>query len=308
MWSDLPAPQRSPSTRSCCGRDTGRSHRPTCGCGGVPVDRSTCSADDEPVLLAIDDLQWLDPSSVHVVAFAARRLTGPVGFLGAVRTEHDTTAQQRTGCNSPGPTRQPDSLPPLSIRALIRRRFPKRRRRIRARRWAVSTSSRGGNPFYAIELAGRSTTRSLRTSMASLPNAGRSGSRQDRQPWPRCPRRVARRLVHDNADRRAGREGDRHRPRSLVDLLEFAEDKGIIAIEGNRIQLHTSAAGQRCLHQASRRSAARCIAASPISSTSRSCGPGIWRWPRPRDDDTLRALDEAAESAHARGAPRPLRT
>ena len=31
------------------------------------------------MLLAIDDLHWLDPSSAQVVAFAARRFTGPVG-------------------------------------------------------------------------------------------------------------------------------------------------------------------------------------------------------------------------------------
>ena len=49
-------------------------------------------AESGPVLLAIDDLQWLDPSSIHVLAFAARRLTGPVGILGSVRTEADEGA------------------------------------------------------------------------------------------------------------------------------------------------------------------------------------------------------------------------
>src|ERR1700737_2884410 len=39
------------------------------------VDRLT---DHGPVLLAIDDLQWLDPSTVHVIGFVARRLHGPV--------------------------------------------------------------------------------------------------------------------------------------------------------------------------------------------------------------------------------------
>jgi predicted ATPase len=47
-------------------------------------------SDHRPVLLAIDDLQWLDRSSVHVIAFAARRRSGPVGFLGTVRTEPDS--------------------------------------------------------------------------------------------------------------------------------------------------------------------------------------------------------------------------
>ena len=43
-----------------------------------------------PVLIAIDDLQWLDFSSRHVVAFAARRLRPGVGVLGTFRTEAKT--------------------------------------------------------------------------------------------------------------------------------------------------------------------------------------------------------------------------
>ena len=38
-------------------------------------------AADSPVLIAIDDLQWLDRSSKDVLAFAARRFKGPVGLL-----------------------------------------------------------------------------------------------------------------------------------------------------------------------------------------------------------------------------------
>jgi hypothetical protein len=57
----------------------------------------------DPVLLAIDDLRWLDPTSVHVIAFAARRLSGPVGFLGIVRTE-PTAVEPHHGCNYPGLT------------------------------------------------------------------------------------------------------------------------------------------------------------------------------------------------------------
>ena len=43
---------------------------------------------DAPILLAIDDVQWLDPSSQAVLTVAARRLTGRVGLLITERTEH----------------------------------------------------------------------------------------------------------------------------------------------------------------------------------------------------------------------------
>jgi predicted ATPase len=41
-----------------------------------------------PVLVAIDDVQWLDEASREVLAFALRRVTdGPLSLLLAARTE-----------------------------------------------------------------------------------------------------------------------------------------------------------------------------------------------------------------------------
>ena len=64
--------------------------------------------DGGPLLVAIDDLQWIDPSSMHVVAFAARRLTGPVGILGSVRTERRRRHRRVPGCKCPALTRLPE--------------------------------------------------------------------------------------------------------------------------------------------------------------------------------------------------------
>ena len=47
-------------------------------------------AQSGPVLLVVDDLQWLDPPSAAALGFALRRLTAePVGLLCAQRTDHD---------------------------------------------------------------------------------------------------------------------------------------------------------------------------------------------------------------------------
>ncbi|MGZ6780701.1 MAG: ATP-binding protein, partial [Mycobacterium sp.] len=43
-------------------------------------------ADKTRVLVAVDDLQWLDSSSRLVITFVARRLAGPVGVLTTIRT------------------------------------------------------------------------------------------------------------------------------------------------------------------------------------------------------------------------------
>jgi hypothetical protein len=43
-------------------------------------------AAENPVLIAIDDVQWLDPSSVFALGFAARRFAGQIGVLATRRT------------------------------------------------------------------------------------------------------------------------------------------------------------------------------------------------------------------------------
>ena len=57
-------------------------------------------AHDRQVLVAIDDLQWLDSSSLQVIGFAARRLgPEPVGFLFTRRTdERGSPARSSSGC------------------------------------------------------------------------------------------------------------------------------------------------------------------------------------------------------------------
>lgn len=69
------------------------------GSGAVTDERVVASAfltlvdrlsADRPVVVAVDDLQWLDSSSQAVVAFGARRLKGRIGVLVTVRTEPDS--------------------------------------------------------------------------------------------------------------------------------------------------------------------------------------------------------------------------
>ncbi|MFD6178416.1 MULTISPECIES: helix-turn-helix transcriptional regulator [unclassified Isoptericola] len=67
-----------------------------------------------PVLVAVDDLQWLDPSSRRALAFACRRVSGRVAVLTCARTEdgpapgnHDPAP----GDNGPAPGSAPDGAP-----------------------------------------------------------------------------------------------------------------------------------------------------------------------------------------------------
>jgi DNA-binding CsgD family transcriptional regulator len=109
-------------------------------------------SESAPVLVAIDDLQWLDPSSARVVSFAARRFSGPVGLLATVRTgdgEHDVAWLQ---------LEHPDALArirlgPLTIGGLHEVVSARLERSISRQTMLRIHEASGGNPFYAIELA-----------------------------------------------------------------------------------------------------------------------------------------------------------
>src|SRR5262249_54152472 len=108
---------------------------------------------DAPLLVAIDDLQWLDPSSSAALAFALRR-------LGAARVLLLLSWRRVDGMAASGSARplgadsvQRVPIGPLSVGALPRllrdrlgRPFPRQTLlRIHERS--------GGNPFFALEVA-----------------------------------------------------------------------------------------------------------------------------------------------------------
>ncbi|MFF1682759.1 AAA family ATPase [Streptomyces sp. NPDC058256] len=52
------------------------------------VDLLAAVAADRPVLVLADDVQWLDPQSHEALTFVARRVTGPVVIIAAMRRGH----------------------------------------------------------------------------------------------------------------------------------------------------------------------------------------------------------------------------
>jgi DNA-binding CsgD family transcriptional regulator len=104
------------------------------------------------VLVAVDDIQWLDPASERVLAFAAPRL--PVGVRLLLARRHDAAgkgAEHLRGLSPEVAVRV--GLGPLSLASL--------RHLIHDRTgWSVPrplltrlAATSGGNPFYALEIA-----------------------------------------------------------------------------------------------------------------------------------------------------------
>ncbi|HWI70336.1 MAG TPA: AAA family ATPase, partial [Baekduia sp.] len=103
-----------------------------------------------PVLILIDDLQWLDPSSTAALTFAVRRATGHVGLLAArPRPQPDTPTLQLGHGRT---TRRLDvgPLPRRTVGRLVRRRLGRTLPPAVAER---VEDMAGGNPLFALEIA-----------------------------------------------------------------------------------------------------------------------------------------------------------
>lgn len=147
----LPVPQRTALETALLLRPARRGHRPEALAVATAVlNVLRALADVGPVLVAIDDTQWLDTATSDALRFALRRL----------RTERVAIVLSRRASTDPHPTLGDLGLPsslvqvlgPMSmgaIHALISERttlVPSRP--VLRRLYELS----GGNPFYALEL------------------------------------------------------------------------------------------------------------------------------------------------------------
>ena len=110
-------------------------------------------AEDMPLVLAIDDVQWLDPPSADALAFAARRLRDePIGFLLARRAEasEKSRVELETALDADRLTRL--VVGPLDIRSLDRLLRAQLGRQFLRPALVELQRVSGGNPFFALEL------------------------------------------------------------------------------------------------------------------------------------------------------------
>jgi DNA-binding CsgD family transcriptional regulator len=261
-----------------------------------------------PLLLAVDDVQWLDPSSARVLEFVIRRLTlEPVGILAAVRTSGP--GRVPLGLDRALPPQRLHRLPvaPLSVgalSALFRSRLDATLPRPTLLRVHQVTS---GNPLFALELA-----RALLGQEAE-PKPGQGlpvpGSLRElvRSRLARLPARARRRLLGVAALSRptvglVEQLGDT--PEVTARDLERAAQAGIVELEGDRVRFTHPLLGSALYWEASDRQRRRLhqqlaqVVADPEERARHRAlgadGP---------DAQVAGLLDQAAELARARGAP-----
>jgi DNA-binding CsgD family transcriptional regulator len=116
-----------------------------------------------PVLIAIDDIQWLDRSSSSALAFALRRLdASPVLALLARRVVDSVEPLDLEGAVPPERVRR-IAVGPLSLGALHRLLYERRGQAYAHQTLLRIHEQSGGNPFFALEL-----TRNLETDIGPL--------------------------------------------------------------------------------------------------------------------------------------------
>ena len=153
----LPSPQRRPLEVALLRQDAAEGDLEPRAVGTGLTTLLGVLADQDPLMLAVDDAQWLDPASASCLAFALRRLDGrPVCLLAAVRIEG--TAPRLAGPfaaleSSLDPRPQRLHLGPLTV-AATHQMFRQALGASFARPVLVRIHrAAGGNPFYALEIA-----------------------------------------------------------------------------------------------------------------------------------------------------------
>ncbi|MEP7024524.1 MAG: AAA family ATPase, partial [Actinomycetota bacterium] len=261
-------------------------------------------ADETPVLLAIDDLQWVDSSSGQVIDFALRRLSGRIGVLGALRDTEHKDRDLAAVLSDPDRIRRVQ-VGPLSLGALHQmlrertgRSFP---RPVLTRIEQIS----GGNPFYALELAraqqqagAADVTPLLPGTLAQLVQA-----RVDGLPAQVQQALLAAAALAEPTVKLIG-QALATEPEAAQQLLESAEESGVITFDGQRVRFThpllaagVSSAAAPAVRRAMHRQLAG-IAADPEERARHIAQAAI-----SVDAESAAAPDEGARRARSRGAP-----
>jgi DNA-binding CsgD family transcriptional regulator/tetratricopeptide (TPR) repeat protein len=261
-------------------------------------------AETSPVLIAIDDLQWVDVSSAHAIAFAARRLKARVGVLGTARAELSSGATP-SWLQMP----EPDAVRRIRLRSLSLGRlqavlFERLGRRFPKPTMVKIHEISGGNPFYALELAlamdprEQSSVVPMPRSLTELVRARISSLATDAHQLLLTAACLPAPTVELVA--RAARTDTR----DVIERLAEPEESGIVEIKYNRLRfahpvlargVYSSAtpAQRRETH----RRLAEVVRDPELMARHRALAATH------ADRETLQTLDDAAELARIRGAP-----
>ncbi len=299
-WVDLPAPQKHGLEAALLRRvdDAQETDARAVAAAFVAiVDRLAAQG---PVVIAIDDLQWLDTSSANALAFAARRLPKEAALLCTARTEAAVSWLQLPSSDAVRRIR----LRPLTVGELRHVLMLRLGSTVARPALLRIHEIAAGNPFFAVELAReigahrRNTEFSLPSSLGDLVNSRISRVGADAEDALLAMASLPDPTVQMVAEA-VGTTPDR-----LVELLGDAETHGVVAVDGNRVHfthpvlahgVYSGATARR--RREMHRRLAELVAEPELRARHLALSDATGQ---PR---TIEALDTAAEITRSRGAP-----
>ena len=262
-------------------------------------------ADGAAVVVAVDDVQWIDSASAGVLEVACRRLRDErVGLLVTLRSDSAVPLElERVLPEGQFERRPVGPLTAVGAHHLLKDRLGLELTRPELARLHVSTS---GNPFFALELGRELLRTGTRPTAGRVPRVPKSlgdvlGARLARLPAETLDVLVhVAALARPTAELVAASYGNRDR---VLASLEVALREGVVELDDTRLRFVHPLLASVCYEQTpvwKRRAAHRALASAVADPEERARhlalavdGP---------DADAACELESAAERAAARGA------
>jgi DNA-binding CsgD family transcriptional regulator len=260
------------------------------------------------VLVAVDDLQWLDRPSGQLLAFALRRLEGePVRLLAAVRAEPGVGVPFELDRALGEARLQRLALGPLSLGALyelVRTRLDLTLQRAALVRLHQTSA---GNPFFALEIGRELVRRGLAPTPEEplpIPSDLRALLRRRLARLPEPTRTVMLAAAVLPRPTVSLLEAAIAPPEEVAAKLEQALQAGVIDLEGEEVRFSHPLLASVCYSEASPVRRGRMHARlARVDGDPEARAAHLAIAANGPDERVARALDEAARQASARGAP-----
>jgi DNA-binding CsgD family transcriptional regulator len=306
VLADLPPPQQTALRVALLLEDpAGRPPERRAVCAAF-LGAVRCLAAQSPVVIAVDDLQWLDRPSAETLDYALRRLaTEPVGLLASARVVASPSAAPPAGAGLAAGRLERLRIGPLApadFEAAIWASADGRLSRLTIRRLFDAA---GGNVFYGLELAralGRMETEPLPGEPLPVP-AGLQGVLHARMAA--LPAEVQDVLLATSCLRSPTTPVlERVNGPPAWPALQSAAAEGVVEIEGSSVRF-THPLLASAIYSATapgrRREAHRKLSVIADSAEERARHQALSA--DGPDEEAAAALAQAARAAAARGAP-----
>ncbi len=276
--------------------------------GLAVLDVLRALAEHGPVLVALDDVQWLDPASAGALQIAFRRLREePIGLFATLRLGPEMASPVELERSLPNERLEQLTVGPLTLAAVHRLLEERLGLELTRPELARVQEATAGNPFFALELGRelvRTNTRPAPGQPLRVPESLSEllGGRLARLPGETLDvLLLVAALARPTVDLVAATYGERDR---VLEALQAAADDSVVELDEAAVRFTHPLLGSICYGRAPlwKRRAVHGALAGAVSDIEERARHMALAADGP-DPVAASYLEEASEQAAARGAP-----